>query len=1007
MRLLPFLTASLAAALCALAAPVDTTNFTESTFFQNSAIALPTGLAWAPDGSGRLFVATKTGSVRVIQNGSLLSTPFLSLNAYGFGQSQPATDPCYTDRESGLLSICFDPDFKNNHYVYFFVTIAPSPVPSDPASVGEAQIIRYTDSGSVGTNKTIIVSGLPTKGTNHNGGGLGIGPDGRLYWSIGDNTLGSNSDVQTTLAAKVGRANRFTGAACNDNPFFDGAGPNNDYIWARGLRNPFRLAFQPGTGALWVNVVGGDFTTGFEQIFAVQRGSHSGWQFGGRYENNQPSNYLAPILAYHTWNASSGRNLATSIAASGAVRSNGVVTFTTTATHPFRAGAKATIAGVSSASFNGTVFVASRVSDTQFTAVQAGPDETSSGGTATAASIGNCITGGAFYDSTAFPAAYRGNYFFCDVGGNIERVTIDASNKPSSVDHFVTGFIGALDITTGPDGALYYSQHNTPGVIKRLATTSTAQNVIVQPTALNVWEGGSSVVNVRLAQAPASNVIVTITKLSGDTDLAVSAGSTLTFTPANWNVVQTFTISAAEDADLDNDTATFRVSAPGLPSYDVLVNGIDNDEPNLVLSAANVSVNEGSTATFTVRLANAPASNVAVTVSRTAGDPDVTVSSGATLTFTPANYATPQTVTLAAAQDANTTNDSATISVSAPGEVTRTVAVTVIDDDFAAPAFTSSPVTTAVVNAAYSYDANASGNPAATFSLSGTPPTGMSIDATTGIISWTPTSTGSFAVTVQASNGVLPNATQSFTIVVSPDAAPSAVLTLPLPGSVVSGPTAEFFGNGVDDVGTVKAEFFVDGVLRYTDTSAGNHFHINGAHVSWDTTQLTNGPHTLKFQVTDTIGQTGSQQIQVVVANGQSAWKNERFSAAELADSNISGDLADSDKDGLPNIFEYGFDTLPKSTASSRKPTLETVNVSGIDYLALRFVAAKWATDLTFTVEAASSLAGPWTSIDPSAGATQVSRQDDTPSFGLQTFLIRDSVPISSGPRFLRLRVTK
>jgi PKD repeat protein len=82
-----------------------------------------------------------------------------------------------------------------------------------------------------------------------------------------------------------------------------------------------------------------------------------------------------------------------------------------------------------------------------------------------------------------------------------------------------------------------------------------------------------------------------------------------------------------------------------------------------------------------VRLSNAPAANVTVNTARTAGDADVTVSGGATLTFTPANYATPQTVTIAAAEDADFASDTATISVTSTGLTTRTVAVTAADND--------------------------------------------------------------------------------------------------------------------------------------------------------------------------------------------------------------------------------------------------------------------------------------------------------------------------------------
>ena len=997
--------AVLLASLISLSATViDTTNFSESTFLAG-APAETTCMAWAPDGSGRLFITQKSGTCRIIQHGfqnvnptgTLLATPFM-------------TEAVFTNSECGLLGIVFDPDFVNNHFVYFFAT----------KTNNEQQIIRFTDSANVGTARTVVVSGLPTLGANHDGGGIGIGADGKLYWSIGDNgsKIGVDNDL-TSLAAKVGRANR-NGTVPNDNPFFDGAGPNNDYIWARGFRNPFTLTFQPGTGLLWLNVVGSDAGgqtnpnsgPGYEQSFIVRRGNHGGYD---NWENNQPAGFIIPAIAYTTA-APTVLNIA-NVASNGLVRSSGVVTVTTTNTnvntHPFRRGGQVTIAGAGNATFNGTFYVSEDVSHQVFRFVQAGANATSGSGTATSITYGTgsgaAISGGHFYESTAFPAAYRGNFFFGDyVAGKMMRATLDAGNNVNTVDLFGTNLSGQIDITTGPDGALYYQGIGST-TIRRLVTKNTAQNVIVQPTAFNVLEGGSSIFTVRLAAAPAANVNVTVNRISGDTDLSVSNGASLTFTPANFNIPQLVTIAAAEDSDVDNDNAVFRVLAPGIATYDVNVNGIDNDDPQLVVSTTSLNVNEGSSNTFTVRLASAPAANVSVSVARSAGDTDVTVSSGASLTFTPANFATPQTVTIAAANDPDNTNDNATITVSMMGQPSRNVAVTVADNDPLAPSFTSNPILTAVQGAAYIYDANASGNPVPTFSLTTAPAASdgiMSIDSATGVINWTPINTGSFPVTIQASNGVLPNATQSFTINVNPDTAPTAVITNPVNGDVVSGTNAEFFGNGFDDVSTVKAEFFVDGVLKYTDTNNENHFHYGGSHLLFDTTQFTNGPHTLRMRVTDTKGQTGQQEVQVTIGNGGDSWRAQHFNLNDPTDLANSQFSADPDKDMRTNLLEYFFDTPPKTADTAREPTPEIVNVGGTDYLALRFVRANWTTDVQASVEA-GDLIGMWTQIDPNNPTYLVSLQNDVPAFGLQTFLVRDTVPASSGPRFMRLRVTK
>ena len=86
-------------------------------------------------------------------------------------------------------------------------------------------------------------------------------------------------------------------------------------------------------------------------------------------------------------------------------------------------------------------------------------------------------------------------------------------------------------------------------------------------------------------------------------------------------------------------------------------------------------------------------------------------------------------------------------------------------------------------------------------------------------------------------------------------------------GDTVSGARAEFFGDGLD-AGTVRrAEFYVDGVLRYTDVNNSGHYHIGGDHNMWNTTRLANGNHTLKMTVYDDRGLSGSHEVRVRVEN--------------------------------------------------------------------------------------------------------------------------------------------
>ncbi|QSQ20303.1 PQQ-dependent sugar dehydrogenase [Pyxidicoccus parkwayensis] len=846
----PPLASLLLLALCSSAWAAVVPNGFVETSYTSSSLSQATGLAWAPDGSGRLFIALKTGSVRVVamKNGALETQGTTSTLVTSVFATEPSV---YTNSECGLIGIAFDPNYVVNRYVYVFVTVSAS----------EQRIVRYTDANGVGTARTEVVKGLPTAGQNHDGGAIGFGPDGKLYWAIGDNGNGTgvNADL-TSLASKVGRAN-LDGTPVNDNPFFDGVGPNNEYIWARGFRNPFTFTFQPSTGKLWVNTVG----TGYEQIFVVGARDHAGYN---QYENNQPAGFITPVVKYKT-NSIDSRTLT----ANGAVRSGGVTTFTTTATHGFRKGEKLTLDGVSDTSFNGAFYVASTPTPTTFTVAQpALPDASSGSGTATTQALGGSITGGTFYDATLFPPEYRGNFFFGDYNsGQVTRVTLAADNTVATVDEWGTGFSANVDFALGPDGALY-TVNVTGGVVRRIAPSTSTQKLVVSGLNLRVVEGGRTAFSVRLAQAPAAPVTVQVARAAGSSeDVSVVSGGSLTFSTTDWNVPRVVTIGAVEDADSEVDVATFTVTSVGLTDESVVVTTIDNNAPRLVLSAVKVSVPENATATFGVSLSKQPSGNVTVNVARTQGDADITVQDGATLAFTPSDWNTPKTVTLRAASDADNLDGVATITVAAPGLDARQLEAVEVDDEPMAPVITSTAVTTAVVGSPYRYDVEANGRPTPTYSLVGTVPQGMTIDAATGLISWTPSAAGSADVTVRASNGESPDADQTFTLTSKQDEAPRAVLTRPEEGERVSGASAEFFGDCVDDVGCTRAEFYVDGELQYTDTRTDNHFHFGGEHNRWDTTSLSPGGHRIRFVVVDTAGMQSAKEVTVCVGDGSCA----------------------------------------------------------------------------------------------------------------------------------------
>jgi hypothetical protein len=522
----------------ALAKPLDG-RFTESIF--STGLSKITGMAWAPDGSERLFLATKDGAIRIVEEGTLLTEPFVVL------------EPVFKASECGLIGIAFNPSFASNGHVYAFVTVSKT----------EQQILRLTADGNQSVAQEVVISGLPTRGANHDGGAVGIGPDGKLYWAIGDNgnLSGTSSDL-ASLASKVGRAN-LDGSVPEDNPFVDGAGPNNDYVWATGMRNPFTFTWQPMTERLWVNVVG----TVYEQVFVPSPGDNAGWN---KYESNQPNGFLPPAIAYRT-NLVDNR----SITVDGASRVDGVATFTTPNPHRFRPGAKVTVKGVLDSSFDETDFIIDVPSPDRFSFAQSGPDANSGGGAITGMQLGGAITGGTFWDSSGAPQDLIGDYFFGDyVSGRVMRAEIGESTRVLSVDEWVTDLVNPIDAEVGPDGDLYFAMHS--GGLLRLSYAAPSQNIVVSKLHTRTFEGATTAFNVRLALAPAAATTVYVARTAGDQDVEIASGHELGFDESNWAIPQRVLLYAAPDADLLDDEATLEVSSAGLASQIVRVRVIDN-----------------------------------------------------------------------------------------------------------------------------------------------------------------------------------------------------------------------------------------------------------------------------------------------------------------------------------------------------------------------------------------------------------------------------------------------
>ncbi len=236
-----------------------------------------------------------------------------------------------------------------------------------------------------------------------------------------------------------------------------------------------------------------------------------------------------------------------------------------------------------------------------------------------------------------------------------------------------------LDIVSGEesDVGIGITDNDTPGLV-------------FSPTSLGVAEGDDASYTVRLATEPTSTVTVTITGHSG-TDLTLDETS-LEFTTSTWEDAQTVTVTAGEDADTTDDTATLAHAASGggygAVEADLAVTVTDNDSAGLVLSPTSLDVDEGDDASYTVRLATEPTGTVTVTVSGHSGT-DLTLDA-TSLEFTTSTWEDEQTVTVTAAEDDDTADDTATLAHAAAGggySLSANLAVTVTDDDTAGLVF--------------------------------------------------------------------------------------------------------------------------------------------------------------------------------------------------------------------------------------------------------------------------------------------------------------------------------
>jgi glucose/arabinose dehydrogenase len=267
LALVAVLTVGLVSAQPGVAAPPD--NF-QTSLVVGDGLDGPSGFALAPD--GRIFILERSGKVKIVENGQLLPTPFVDLPSEDTG-------------DRGLIGIAFDPDFGvSNHYVYFYYTghdllnhLVRFSAADDIAADGPVELFRTSSPSHL----------------LHVGGSIAFGPDGKLYFAVGDNGNPPNAQDLTNPHGKILRINK-DGSIPADNPFADQPGKLGA-IWAYGMRNPWRFQFDSATGRLYDGDVG-DFS--WEEINRIVKGGNYGWPLQEGICSAACSGFIDPLYAY-------------------------------------------------------------------------------------------------------------------------------------------------------------------------------------------------------------------------------------------------------------------------------------------------------------------------------------------------------------------------------------------------------------------------------------------------------------------------------------------------------------------------------------------------------------------------------------------------------------------------------------------------------------------------------------------------------------------------------------
>ncbi len=214
---------------------------------------VPWEMVFVPD--GRIFVTERPGKIVVIKDGKVQSEPWISLDVAAVG-------------EGGLLGMALDPEFSENNYAYVAETY-----PVSPAKF-QNRLVRLHEDPATGKGVVdkVILDGAAGN-IFHDGGRVKFGPDGKLYWTVGE---AGNPELAQDLSSLNGKILRLNpdGTIPVDNPF-----PGSP-VYSYGHRNPEGIAWEPGTGWLYETEhgpSGGFYGEGQDEVNYIEPGKNYGW----------------------------------------------------------------------------------------------------------------------------------------------------------------------------------------------------------------------------------------------------------------------------------------------------------------------------------------------------------------------------------------------------------------------------------------------------------------------------------------------------------------------------------------------------------------------------------------------------------------------------------------------------------------------------------------------------------------------------------------------------------